>query len=250
MSLQTHRLFHIAKKAIPDSLKAVVATLYGDFNSLKTTGSLDSITSVEIETTTECNRRCSHCPNSTYTRSNYLMEESLFRKIIDELSETGFNGKIFPHFYGEPLMDNRMPDLIAYSKSRLPASRLILHTNADKLDEVVLKVLIEAGMDKMVITGYNSSISEGALGIIENPDYGRFVMSSSIKEHRLFNRGGLVAIPEERRAIPSPCYVAPHTIVIMYDGNVPICCNDYLGSAVFGNISERPLMDVWNGADY
>lgn len=66
-----------------------------------------------IETITTCNRKCSYCPNSLYDRGLVMnqsrMESALFRKIIDDLAQSGWRGEIVPHLYGEPLLDERLP---------------------------------------------------------------------------------------------------------------------------------------------
>lgn len=38
-----------------------------------------------------------------------------------------------------------------------------------------------------------------------------------------------------------------HTMVICWDGVVPICCADYQRSCVLGDVSASSLHDVWNG---
>jgi MoaA/NifB/PqqE/SkfB family radical SAM enzyme len=67
---------------------------------------------VEIETRSVCNLRCNYCPNSISERgllkNCQQMPEALFFHIIDELSEIRFSGEVYPHFFNEPLLDERL----------------------------------------------------------------------------------------------------------------------------------------------
>ena len=87
-------------------------------------GNPDMFNDIIIETTTQCNRRCGYCPNSVYDRSlkhnSHLMSEHLFMKIINDLKEMRFAGRISPHFYGEPLLDKRLYRLMKYAHDTLP----------------------------------------------------------------------------------------------------------------------------------
>lgn len=93
--------------ALPSFMK-----IFFKFRNLITVGSLDFFSIIEIETITECNRKCVYCPNYQYDRGKHLMSEKCYKKIIDELAGIGFRGRVSPHFYGEPLLDKRLPDLI------------------------------------------------------------------------------------------------------------------------------------------
>jgi 8-amino-3,8-dideoxy-alpha-D-manno-octulosonate transaminase len=50
------------------------------------------------------------------------MPKELFYKIINELWLIKYRGQITPTFYGEPLLDKRLPEFIEYLKTKLPDS--------------------------------------------------------------------------------------------------------------------------------
>ncbi|MBU1121026.1 radical SAM protein, partial [Candidatus Micrarchaeota archaeon] len=95
---------------------------------------LDMFDAVEIETNTECNRKCVNCPNFLFEREKGLMETNLYKKIINELSETKYNGRLSPHFYNEPLLDKRLLLLMSYTRDKLPEAFICVYTNGDLLD--------------------------------------------------------------------------------------------------------------------
>ena len=121
-------------------------------------GTLDIIHDINMETSTVCNRRCSYCPNSIYDRGLEKNKKDmpfwLFKKIIDELSEINFEGRLSPHFFNEPLLDERIFTLIKYAITKLPKARIVLYTNGDFLTPITYNALIEAGVSGFVITSH------------------------------------------------------------------------------------------------
>ena len=88
---------------------------------------------VEIEISTACNLRCRYCPNSVSDRglvkNNKQMPTALFHRLIDELAAIGFGGEFHPHFYNEPLLDERLPQLLQYVRNKLTRCKIALFTN-------------------------------------------------------------------------------------------------------------------------
>src|SRR6185369_4543838 len=93
------------------------------------------LANVFIETTSICNLRCPYCPNSTVGRDQEFMEEATFYRIIDSLKEYdgNYTGLIAPHFYGEPLIDNRLETFVSYIRKVHPHSNIIIYTNGELL---------------------------------------------------------------------------------------------------------------------
>jgi len=45
---------------------------------------------------------------------------------------------------------------------------------------------------------------------------------------------------------PKPCTRALTTMTILYDGRASICCRDYEGEVILGDVSKSSLLSVWN----
>lgn len=45
-----------------------------------------------------------------------------------------------------------------------------------------------------------------------------------------------------------PCHVPFDEIVVLWNGDVTLCCYDYNGFNVFGNINEKSIHEIWNGS--
>src|SRR5438477_594766 len=75
---------------------------------------------VELEVNSMCNRKCGYCPNVSAKRPLGYMDDEIFKKLIGELGTMDFDGRISYHFYGEPLLDKRLPGFIEYTKQHVP----------------------------------------------------------------------------------------------------------------------------------
>ena len=127
-------------------------------NNLISYRTLDRFWAVEIQTTTECNRSCSICPNSKYPKAKHLMLTSTYKKILHDLSDMNFVGRISPHLYGEPLLDKRLPYLVELTRQSLPSTYICILTNGDLLSRSVFNELIQRGADDFLVTLHDNRI--------------------------------------------------------------------------------------------
>lgn len=236
-------------------LKAVLSFDFGKNlvyeNKLKKNSLFES---VEIETTTVCNRKCDYCPNSTIGRPAGNMDENLFYKIIDELSALQYSGRISPHFYGEPLMDKRIAGFIKYMRKKLPAAQIKLFTNGDLLTYHLFNELSDAGVDIFRIAQHSERPSKTITDTLNELD--RVTIKNKIEYIKyydnkdiLMNRGGLIRTSKHRLVKRTRCIYASG-ITIDYLGNCVLCCNDYLSRHVFGNLKNESIIDIWNKKEY
>lgn len=217
--------------------------------------SWDVFSVVFIETITACNRRCSYCPNSKFDRglikNTKKLETKLFYKIIDELSEIRWVGEIQPHSYGEPLLDERLPDLVKYARDKLPKAYIAIYTNGDFLSVDLYKKLVLAGASYFYITKHPGKEVVNVKEVLDyRKEHGQdnvFITYAPLKN--ITSRGGLVEL-DSPNIITRECTHTPKTIGIDYTGNVLLCCDDYFGSVKLGNIKDETLMTIWKKPYY
>ncbi len=179
------------------------------------------------------------------------MDVDVYHKLIDELAEVNFEGRISPHFYGEPLIDKRLTVLMKYTRKKLPKAKLVLTTNGDALSIKKFYELTSTGVDNFRITQHGESMSEN-MKLLFN--YLNDSQKSIIKYIHfnsttpLSNRGGTVK-PEILERVPG-CADLTNPVTIDYDGNVILCCNDYFSTIKFGNIKEQKFLDIWFSDKY
>ena len=113
---------------VPTRIKPRLEELAYEATTLLNYGRRDMFTSVAIETTSDCNRRCDYCPvgYDNMRRSAKHMSESLYQKIIEQLAAINYRGKVALQFYGEPLIDPRLDERISFAKSRLPEAQIVI----------------------------------------------------------------------------------------------------------------------------
>jgi len=220
-------------------------------------GQGDFFNTIAIENTTYCNLRCKFCPNSLHTRglkeNEKLIDESLWRKIIDELAEINYNGEFTPVFYGEPLADSRIISLMTYARNKLPRSRISISSNGFLLTIPLYQELIKAGVDRIIISEYSGAMPPSVKEVLE------YLKTRPKKEnkidYRIFtkdlaaNRGG--ELEEVDTTFDKPyCTYPDSPLIIDANGNAVLCCNDYHSSIVFGNAKEEKIVDIWNKPHY
>jgi len=102
---------------------------------------------LNLETTNICNLRCMFCPHHLMKRRQGVMQESLFRKIIDEATAIGFRKAILSGC-GEPLCDKYIVERIAYIKQH-NINDIDLTTNGYLLTDSLLTKLFQAGLTRL-----------------------------------------------------------------------------------------------------
>ena len=74
--------------------------------------------SISFEPTTSCNLRCPECPSGlrSFTRPTGMLEGDLFKRTIDELSDTLLY--LIFYFQGEPYLHPHFLDLVGYAAKK------------------------------------------------------------------------------------------------------------------------------------
>src|SRR5437868_7430598 len=74
--------------------------------------------SIGIEPTTSCNLRCPECPSGlrSFTRPTGMLEETLFRNLINELKDT--LSYLTFYFQGEPYLHPKFLSLVKYASQQ------------------------------------------------------------------------------------------------------------------------------------
>jgi radical SAM protein with 4Fe4S-binding SPASM domain len=213
--------------------------------------------SLHIDVYSTCNRKCDFCFNHDRfpDKKQGVMSEAVWTKIIDELADMGYTGKLSPYYYGEPLLDKRLNTLIAYAKKRLPLCFIQINTNGDLLTEERLLGLIESGLDRVKVTDYENigiskKVSESRISeqtkrlqyLAEK--YPLFVYFRNWKEIHLMNRAGAIYKRKNPRK-NEPCQRPSCQLIIDWQGNVILCCNDYYSEYKLGNVNEESIIDIW-----
>jgi sulfatase maturation enzyme AslB (radical SAM superfamily) len=108
---------------------------------------------VRYEVTDHCNATCIMCPRDKHEhgREHGIMDQAKYERSIDEVAALGAKKVVLTGF-GEPMLDRRLEQKIAYAKSKGLSTYFI--TNASALTPVRSQKLLNAGLDEMRVSFY------------------------------------------------------------------------------------------------
>ncbi|MCF7911673.1 MAG: SPASM domain-containing protein [Candidatus Cloacimonetes bacterium] len=204
--------------------------------------------STNIETISMCNRKCEFCFNHPRfeSREQGEMSAETWKSIMDQLAGLKFCGRIGPHFYNEPLLDKRLPDLINYTRQVMPYCWIQINSNGDYLNEELLLKLYNKGVNYFFITNYDEDDKAdfnllaakypALISVVKNSDMWRT------------DRGG--EIFHKEKLLSSSCRRPATQLVVNWRGEVLLCCMDYYAKYSFGNLNNMKLFTIWNNDEF
>jgi hypothetical protein len=241
---------------------------------------------VQVESTNICNARCVFCPRDEMKRKQGVMDGELYRKIVDDCAALGIR-HVRLHNYGEPFVDRQLSEKVAYAKQKGIAEVGVI-SNGSLIDEEVARSVIEAGIDAINISvdasgrevfertrlglKYDKVIANierivrirGELGRTHPKLILSFVRQDNSEEERAFiehwrtiadkihvtdlhNWAGTLNRESDVRY---PCYRQWLTFTVLWDGRVSLCCADFDGRVVLGDMRTATIREVWEGEAY
>jgi len=241
---------------------------------------------VQIEATNICNAKCTFCPRDDMTRRQGIMDWALYQKIVDECAALGI-GHVRMHNYGEAFVDRKLPEKIAYAKSK-GIREVGVITNGSLLGPEVARAIVSAGLDAINVSldaagketfestriglKYDRVIAnvEGLVRI--RRELGRtrpklilsFVRQDNSAEEQAFidhwsavadkihvtNLHNWAGTLKRRSDVNFPCYRQWLTFTALWDGRVSLCCADLDGRVVVGDLNTQSIAEIWNGEPY
>lgn len=214
--------------------------------------------SIELEVINRCNGECPFCPVNRHVdpRKTIKMDEKLFRKIIDELSELEYSGRLALHSNNEPFLDSRIIQFAKYAREKLPKAFIYMYTNGtlltlDKFIEII------PYLNRMVIDNYDDELKlhENAK-IIDQYCKKDGKLDKKVEIHVrkihevLKTRGGQAPNNDKSRTLNMSCVLPFKQLIIRPDGKISLCCNDALGKYTMADLSKMTLKEAWYSERY
>ncbi len=209
---------------------------------------------IEIEINHGCNMSCSYCPNSKFQRiEKGEMDLELYNKIISQLVDLNFQGRISYDFYNEPLLCSKLIDFVSIARKALPLTSIELYSNGSYISPAKFQELISAGVSKFIVTKHEKAVAiqfEETFKTMSDEDKKK-VSFRSFEDMTLFNRGGVLPeIGENRDLRLQPCFIPSEVMTVTVKGNVVPCFEDFFQTHQMGNVNETHLGDIWKEAKY
>ena len=231
-----------------------------------TNSQLLGLTTVELNPTELCNRRCSFCPRvdpQVYPNRPLHMAVATAAKVADDLHEADFGGDIHVTGFGEPLLHPDLPSLIRTLRSRLNCNHIEITTNGDRLTAVVVEQLLQSGLDRLIVNCYDGpaqveqqsqflqslGLTPAQFRVRANFDDHSIPVVQLLQTYGFTNRSGAVAPPPPQPKARA-CHLPFYKLFIDWNGDVLLCCNDWLRRQTgLGNIHQHALHELWTSPE-
>jgi Radical SAM superfamily/Iron-sulfur cluster-binding domain len=241
---------------------------------------------VQIESTNLCNAKCVFCPRDDMHRRQGVMDMELFRKIVDECAALGIT-HVRVHNYGEPFLDRQLVEKVRYAKAKgIPEVGMI--SNGSLITEDLARGMIEAGLDAINISvdaagketfertrvhlQYDTVVGNIRTLARLRKELGRahprlilsFVRQDNSADEQAFidewsgiadkihindlhNWAGTL---NHESDVHYPCYRLWLTFTVLWDGRVSLCCADFDGRHILGDLRTSTIARIWNSPAY
>jgi radical SAM protein with 4Fe4S-binding SPASM domain len=214
----------------------------------------DRFSAVEIEINSNCNMSCSYCPNSEHERLEQGdMKPEQFEKIMRQLKEMNFLGRVSYHFYNEPLLSKNLDSFVKMTREYLPECVIVIYSNGTLLTEKRMIELLTIGVTSFFITKHEdvkkSYVFSKTFSLLSD-DLKKRVDFQDFTQIDLSNRAGLLKDIDNGDVSSIPCFLPLYLVVITLKGNVLPCYEDFYQKLTMGNINDNSLLDIWNSEKY
>jgi radical SAM protein with 4Fe4S-binding SPASM domain len=224
---------------------------------------------VLLELQSSCDRNCWFCPrfsdrsgnrkdkNGNPIKQQFLPTDKVY-DILNQLVKLHFAGPIAFHHMSEPTLDNRLIDIATDAKSM--GMRPFMHTNGDRLkDNPELCKSIDSIFHRVCVGLYdyknqkqlntqkkfwrkkfkNTKLTFSCRGqssyfkVRPNMDMSQIDESDAKIKKKLDS------------ACNQPCFESSKRLIIHYDGNVAMCCEDMKAEFGLGNVFNESIEQIW-----
>ncbi|MBW1972484.1 MAG: hypothetical protein DRG20_00015 [Deltaproteobacteria bacterium] len=217
-------------------------------------------------------------------RAQGFMEKTLWQKILDEIGTWEKEVNVETFGVGEPLLHPDLIEIIKYGKKK-PNIKIGFLTNGMLLTPSMSKKLLDAeidwigisidGIDPKLFAHYRKG---GTLTQVETNLNELLKIKKGMKNSKPLIKLNMVVLPgmenmvdpfinrwidrvEEvmiahYRPIPTrkfldkplnrtPCYLLYEMMVITWDGDMVLCCEDIFADEIIGNVKKKSLRSLW-----
>jgi len=241
---------------------------------------------VQIESTNLCNAKCVFCPRDEMHRRQGVMDFDLFAKIVDECAALGIT-HVRVHNYGEPFLDKKLVEKVRYAKEK-GIKEVGMISNGSLITEEIAAGMIDAGLDAINIsvdaagkevfertrlnleydTVINNIRTLARLRKERGRTHPKLILSfvrqdNSADEQAFIDEWSKVADKvhitdlhnwagtlNAKSDVQYPCYRLWLTFTVLWDGRVSLCCADFDGRNVLGDLRTSTIQEIWNSPLY
>ncbi|HEX5070588.1 MAG TPA: radical SAM/SPASM domain-containing protein [Vicinamibacterales bacterium] len=241
---------------------------------------------VQIESTNLCNAKCVFCPRDDMHRRQGVMDFELYRKVVDECAALGIT-HVRVHNYGEPFLDRELVEKVRYAKSK-GIAEVGMISNGSLITEELARGMIDAGLDAINISvdAAGKEVFESTRVHLKYDDVTDNIRTlarlrresgkthpklilSFVRQHNSADEAAFIrewtpvadkihitdlhnwaGTLNDKTEVNYPCYRLWLTFTVLWDGRVSMCCADFDGRHIFGDLRTQSIAEVWNSPVY
>lgn len=230
---------------------------------------------IYIEITRACNLKCSFCPSKDYSNKDFITFDK-FKHIIDEIKD--HTDGIYLHILGEPLLHQDVFKFIEYASKYVKVSVTtnghLINTTINQLVDAnlyILNISLQSlvKFDEEKVENYFKHLNEliinrkSKLPIhlriwndkenedakIINDKINELIDKYQLLQHQYVN----LSVADEFdwpslsypiNEIKTDCLGGKYQLGVLLNGDVVLCCLDYLGHTKIGNIYENSFKEI------
>ena len=236
---------------------------------------------VQVELTEGCNLRCSFCGIKGIREKAggpfKFMTVDTAKRIAEGMRAAKWTARVEFAMHGEPTLNPDMIEIVRIFRQNLPKSQLMITSNGGGLIKSPLKTvraLLDAGLNVLALDDYKTAtmvprivaaLVDSEIKVVNYPADGlehsphrrgpvserRVVIIQDISDadegsHASLNNHCGTGSPLNDKGAGKRCAKPFREMSIRWDGRVSICCNDWRGRLLCGDVTKQKLVDVWN----
>ncbi len=215
---------------------------------------------VMVETINRCNGECAFCPanKNAEKRPFKKMTDEMFQRILEQLEDMNWCGKLFLCVNNEPFADVRILKFAKEAKDVLNCE-IVLISNGTLIDEAKLMGM-KGIINQLIVNDYSTFYrlspnhkyiykylksnrsANSAMDVVINRRYAQEILAT--------RAGTAPNKPQKNNGVNTPCIYPFTDFIIFPDGEVGLCCNDCEETTHFGNITESTIAEIWNNKNF
>lgn len=151
-------------------------------------------THIQLQTHSLCNLKCKLCPHPSLglNSNKKVMDDSLFKKLINEAILHDEFKSIVLDLQNEALLDPRLAEKVSYIKKKNKDIFVGITTNGVLLKEKVVRRLIDSGIDRIVIS-LNATNSDEFKEIVDDVSFSK-ILSNLQDSLRVKGAGNIILV--------------------------------------------------------
>jgi radical SAM protein with 4Fe4S-binding SPASM domain len=212
---------------------------------------------LEIETHSECNRKCVTCLRNSipdresvasWFESNSLSIDDI-KRVLEQSIALGFAGEVCLSHYNEPLMDDRIVDIVMLVKSLGLRKKIFFGSNGDFLTEDLAKRL-DGNVNYIGFALYMGEpvLSKRIAWIRSLFNKTQITIGPGAPEvqHMATHFSPVFDLVQLRQKHENNVCIRPQKrLIVNHMGQMLLCCDDLTGNFDLGTIHESTVEELW-----